>query len=340
MAIQVRRGNKTKFDARKLSPGEWAVALDTKEIYLCFAAGDVRRMATYEEMEENINAATEDIQAAFTAEVREAIRSATQASSNAAQRASEARIAANAASTAAVNANEAAEEARQYILGDVSSKTVSFTQATGRAAILSGESLATIMGKIKKWFADLASVAFTGSYNSLSNRPSLGTAAARNVANNLTTTTTTYVLDARQGKALGDRLTTAEASIAVAETSITTVDNKLERYSPLRTQSVLYSSQFYADVVNTVKYTSIPGLSAYIMVLMHCEVGDAYSGALVFTPQEIQQKVGAISAANYFGRASFYCDFANNRIGVQVHNKPDGWGMSAFKITKVYGILL
>lgn len=333
MAIQVRRGNKTKFDARKLLPGEWAVALDTKEIYLCFAAGDVRRMATYEEMEENINAATEDIQAAFTAEVREAIRSATQAASNAAQ-------ATSAANAAAASANEAAEEARQYILGDVSSKTVSFTQAASRAEILSGESLATIMGKIKKWFADLASVAFTGSYNSLSNRPSLGTAAARNVANNLTTTTTTYVLDARQGKALGDRLTTAEASIAVAETSITTVDNKLERYSPLRTQSVLYSSQFYADVVNTVKYTSIPGLSAYKMVLMHCEVGDAYSGALVFTPQEIQQKVGAISAANYFGRASFYCDFTNNRIGVQVHNKPDGWGISAFKITKVYGILL
>ena len=332
MAIQVRRGNKTKFDARKLSPGEWAVALDTKEIYLCFAAGDVRRMATYEEMEENINAATEDVQAAFTAEVREAIKAATQASGNAAQQASEARAAATTASTAAVNANEAAEEARQYILGDISGKTVSFTQATSRVEILSGESLATITGKIKKWFADLASVAFTGSYNSLSNRPTLGTAASRGVANNLSTTSTTLVLDARQGKALGDRLTSAEGSITEANTS-------LANYSPLRDQTVLYSGQFYADVVNTVKYTTVSGLSAYKMVLMHCEVGDAYAGALVFTPQEIQQKVGAITATTYFGRASFYCDFAYNRIGVQVHNKPDGWNMTAFRITKVYGIL-
>ena len=116
-------------------------------------------------------------------------------------------------------------------------------------------------------------------------------------------------------------------------------NTSLANYSPLRDQTVLYSGQFYADAVNTVKYTTVSGLSAYKMVLMHCEVGDAYAGALVFTPQEIQQKVGAITTTTYFGRASFYCDFVNNRIGVQVHNKPDGWNMTAFRITKVYGIL-
>lgn len=120
---------------------------------------------------------------------------------------------------------------------------------------------------------------------------------------------------------------------------IAEINGILSYYSPLRDQTVLYSGQFYADAVNTVKYTTVSGLSAYKMVLMHCEVGDAYAGALVFTPQEIQQKVGAITATTYFGRASFYCDFVNNRIGVQVHNKPDGWNMTAFRITKVYGIL-
>ena len=125
----------------------------------------------------------------------------------------------------------------------------------------------------------------------------------------------------------------------LTQDQVDTVNTSLANYSPLRDQTVLYSGQFYADAVNTVKYTTISGLSAYKMVLMHCEVGDAYAGALVFTPQEIQQKVGAITATTYFGRASFYCDFANNRIGVQVHNKPDGWNMNAFRITKVYGIL-
>lgn len=116
-------------------------------------------------------------------------------------------------------------------------------------------------------------------------------------------------------------------------------NTSLANYSSLRDPTVLYSGQFIADAVNTVKYTTVSGLSAYKMVLMHCEVGDAYAGALVFTPQEIQQKVGAITTTTYFGRASFYCDFVNNRIGVQVHNKPSGWNMNAFRITKVYGIL-
>ena len=126
----------------------------------------------------------------------------------------------------------------------------------------------------------------------------------------------------------------------LTQSQVDTINTSLANYSPLREPTVLYSGQFYADAVNTVKYTTVSGLSAYKMALMHCEVGDAYAGALVFTPQEIQQKVGAITTTTYFGRTSFYCDFANNRIGVQVHNKPNGWGMSAFKITKVYGILL
>lgn len=54
MAIQVRRGTAAKFDASRLLPGEWAVELDTKRTYMCYAPGDVRRMATYEEMEENV----------------------------------------------------------------------------------------------------------------------------------------------------------------------------------------------------------------------------------------------------------------------------------------------
>ena len=325
MAIQGRRGPYAKFDKRKLSVGEWAVCLDTKEIYLCFAAGDVRRMATYEEMEANIDAATEDVQAVFTEDVREAIKAAAEAATAATEARTNAANAAALAHTAAEDATEAAEDARKYVLGDISDKTVSFTQSTGRMNIFTSDKLETIMGKLQRWFTDFGTVVFTGSYNDLINRPTLGAAASRSVANNLTTTATTSVLDARQGKALGDRMTTAETALA--------------RYAYLASPEVLYSGQATAAVVGTVKYTSVPGLSAYKMVLMHCEVGDAYAGALVFTPDEIQQKIGAITTSTYFGRASFYCDFSNNQIGVQVHNKPDGWVITAFRITKVYGML-
>ena len=48
-----------------------------------------------------------------------------------------------------------------------------FTEASTRANIASGDTLATIWGKIKKFFTDLKTVAFTGSYNDLTDKPSV-----------------------------------------------------------------------------------------------------------------------------------------------------------------------
>lgn len=50
-------------------------------------------------------------------------------------------------------------------------QTPTFTVASSRTNINSGETLATIFGKIKKWFSDLKTIAFTGSYTDLSNKP-------------------------------------------------------------------------------------------------------------------------------------------------------------------------
>jgi hypothetical protein len=50
-------------------------------------------------------------------------------------------------------------------------QTPTFTTASSRTNINSGETLATIFGKIKKWFSDLKTIAFTGSYTDLLNKP-------------------------------------------------------------------------------------------------------------------------------------------------------------------------
>lgn len=50
-----------------------------------------------------------------------------------------------------------------------------FTKASTRANIASGEKLSVLFGKIMKWFADLKAVAFSGSYNDLSNKPTIPT---------------------------------------------------------------------------------------------------------------------------------------------------------------------
>lgn len=60
---------------------------------------------------------------------------------------------------------------------DLATKVQTFTQATTRANIESGETISVIFGKIKKWLADLKTVAFSGSYNDLSDTPELPTIA-------------------------------------------------------------------------------------------------------------------------------------------------------------------
>lgn len=57
--------------------------------------------------------------------------------------------------------------------GDASNTTVAFSAASARENVKTGEKLYVILGKIAKWFADLKTVAFTGSYNDLANKPTI-----------------------------------------------------------------------------------------------------------------------------------------------------------------------
>lgn len=54
------------------------------------------------------------------------------------------------------------------------SNVQTFTEAEERSNIESGETISTVFGKIRKWFSDLKAVAFSGSYNDLSDKPSIG----------------------------------------------------------------------------------------------------------------------------------------------------------------------
>lgn len=46
MAIQMRRGNLVNYDADKMLPGEFGVAVDEKELYIAFGSGDSKRVLT------------------------------------------------------------------------------------------------------------------------------------------------------------------------------------------------------------------------------------------------------------------------------------------------------
>lgn len=68
MAIVMRQGEYADFVPSKMRPGEWAVVLaddpvvpDGKSVFIAFAAGNVKRMATYEDMKDLIGEAAGDI---------------------------------------------------------------------------------------------------------------------------------------------------------------------------------------------------------------------------------------------------------------------------------------
>lgn len=71
--IQMRRGIENDFDPDKMVAGEWAVSTDSKKVWMCFAPGLVRRMATYESFEQDMEeireilATCQDIQVAVEA---------------------------------------------------------------------------------------------------------------------------------------------------------------------------------------------------------------------------------------------------------------------------------
>lgn len=56
--------------------------------------------------------------------------------------------------------------------------STTFTEAGTRTNIASGDTIATILGKIKKWFSDLKTVAFTGNYSDLTGQPTVATQSA------------------------------------------------------------------------------------------------------------------------------------------------------------------
>lgn len=51
--------------------------------------------------------------------------------------------------------------------------TISFSPAEKRNNISAGDTIKTIFGKLTKWLSDLKAVAFSGSYNDLSNKPAI-----------------------------------------------------------------------------------------------------------------------------------------------------------------------
>ena len=123
MAIQNRRGVYNNFTPSKMVPGEFAVVQsgdpngkDGKAVYIAFGTGDARRLATADDIEQEIDASTESIADAlvqrFEDEVADDMETAQTAATNAN---TSAQTASTKASEAAQSASQAAETVANII---------------------------------------------------------------------------------------------------------------------------------------------------------------------------------------------------------------------------------
>ena len=133
--------------------------------------------------------------------------------------------------------------------GDINNTQVTFTEAEERANIESQETMSILFGKIKKWFTDLKTVAFTGSYNDLSNKPPIPTKTSElsNDSGFLTSVPSEYVTDTEldgKGYALASNIPTKTSELTNDSNFLTSIpeeyvtDTELEEKGFAKTSDI------------------------------------------------------------------------------------------------------
>ena len=176
MAIQNRRGVYNDFTPSKMVPGEFAVVQSGdpngssgKAVYIAFTAGDVKRLATYEDIASDIEEATSEIAeslvAQIEADVADDLEAAQQAASDASDYKDAASDSASAASTSATNAANAVKNSvapafstsTAYAIGDYvvyENQLYRFTSAHSAGAWNSSHVTATTVSEDLEDFND------------------------------------------------------------------------------------------------------------------------------------------------------------------------------------------
>lgn len=152
MALLVRGGNKADFDKNKMRPREFGVALDSQEAFICFGAGITKKMATYEDYQDMIDDCVE-----ITETAQGVVDSFNSLEIE--------KLAIDDTAVSLITGWSSDKISKH----DTKDNVITFTEATTRDNIATGEKHSTIFSKVKKWFSDLKSVAFTGKYNDLTN---------------------------------------------------------------------------------------------------------------------------------------------------------------------------
>ncbi len=137
VTIQNRRGLRDDFDPEKMLPGEWAVSTDRdtgdQVVWMCFQAGSVKRMGTYEDLSDHIERISDDIKRDYAGAFQTMTAYVEEMEAEAVQKAREA---ADSARGAADSAGAAAQAAQGAVQDSAAALTASREAQEGSQAAL------------------------------------------------------------------------------------------------------------------------------------------------------------------------------------------------------------
>ena len=133
-------------------------------------------------------------------------------------------------------------------------QTPTFTKAGSRDLPISGETLSTLFGKILKWFSDLKSVAFSGSYNDLTNKPTIPTNT------NQLTNGAGFITSSGTAKTISDTLPISKGGTGktTGADAANTLINSLSTGESTPTDADYYISQYVGGGNTTTSYHRRP----------------------------------------------------------------------------------
>lgn len=226
--IQMRKGNEEDFDPSKMTAGEWAVSTDSKKVWMCFAPGIVRQMATYEAFEQDmfeiqtILATCQDIQAAVEAFERLALQHKNAAAASATN-AKTSETNAKASETAAKNSQTAA-------------KTSETNAKTSETNALASKNAASVSANTASTKASEAATSATNAASSATTATQKANAASTSAANaaNSASTATQKANDAAASAEEAENYSKMSKSWAIGE-------------GGMRTDESTNNSKYYAE---------------------------------------------------------------------------------------------
>ena len=192
---------------------------------------------------------------------------------------------------------------------DVNSLTPTFTEAIDRVNVMSGETIPTLFGKIKKWFTDLKEVAFSGSYNDLSDTPEIPAAVSVKGDNETAYRTGEVNLTAEDIGAVatdGDTaentvaFTSADSTTATAWTDVSALATGEKHSSILNKVSTMFKNiRFLYKMLGTTDISAIGDgtVTNALSVLNSIATADKYGRVKVTNSSAVTDSTGLALAA-------------------------------------------